>query len=94
MNIIYILLIIVLSVIINASISFLMPSVRVQLRLLYTYIKRVLTRKPKPTIDPTTLIALIQRIEELEQQYKQRQINFKSRVREEVRDYLEHLKTK
>lgn len=60
-------------------------------------IKQYLTRfkrKPKHTINPSTLVALTQRIEELEQQYKQRQINFKSRVREEVRDYLEHLKTK
>jgi 5-carboxymethyl-2-hydroxymuconate isomerase len=57
---------------------------------LLALIKRYFTRiKRKP---PVNCVVLEQRIEELEQQYKHRQNNFKQRVREEVIEYLEQLK--
>ena len=59
---------------------------------LITRIKRYFTRiKRKPSVNCTLLE---QRVVELETQYKKRQINFKSRVREEVIEYLEQLKNK
>ena len=59
---------------------------------LLALIKRYFTRiKRKPSVD---CVALLSRVEKLEQQYKKRQINFKSRVREEVIEYLEQLKNK
>ena len=66
-----------------------MPYLKTKYKTFITRIKRVLT--PKPQVD---CLILEKRVEELEQQYKQRQINFKSRVREEVKIYLEELKTK
>ena len=59
---------------------------------LLALIKRYFTRtKRKPSVDCTLLAS---RVAILEQQYKKRQINFKSRVREEVIEYLEQLKNK
>jgi len=59
---------------------------------LLALIKRYFTRiKRKPSVD---CVALLARVEKLEQQYKKRQVNFKSRVREEVIEYLEQLKNK
>jgi len=56
---------------------------------LLTLIKRYFTRiKRKPPVD---CVALLTRVEKLEQQYKQRQINFKQRVRDEVKNYLNEL---
>ena len=43
-------------------------------------------------VSAVNCVVLEQRIEELEQQYKHRQNNFKQRVREEVIEYLEQLK--
>lgn len=89
MNIIYITLIILSTVILNVSITLLMPTLRVQYRLFINGIKRALNRKSE--VDCSLLE---KRVEELEQQYKQRQINFRQRVREEVKIYLEELKNK
>ena len=89
MNIIYIILIILFTVILNASITWLMPTLRVQFKLFISGIKRVLKRKSQ--VDCSLLE---QRVEDLEKQYKQRQINFRQRVREEVKIYLEELKNK
>ena len=41
---------------------------------------------------PVDCMLLEQRVEELESKYKHRQINFKQRVRDEVKIYLEELK--
>ena len=89
MNIIYITLIILSTVILNVSITLLMPTLRVQYRLFINGIKRALNRKSE--VDCSLLE---KRVGELEQQYKQRQINFRQRVREEVKIYLEELKNK
>jgi len=58
---------------------------------LYNTYKPRFKRKPRPAIDATTYFELLSRIEELERQYKQRQINFKARVRDEVKEYLKQL---
>ena len=89
MNIIYITLIILSTVILNVSITLLMPTLKVQYKLFISGIKHVLNRKSE--VDCSLLE---KRVEELEQQYKQRQINFRQRVREEVKIYLEELKNK
>jgi hypothetical protein len=59
---------------------------------LLALIKRYFTRIKRKS--PVDCVALLSRVEKLEQQYKKRQINFKSRVREEVIEYLEQLKNK
>ncbi len=87
--ILYTLLIIALTLILNVTVTWLTPSIKVQYKLFITRIKRVFTRKQ--TVDCSLLE---KRVADLEKQYKQRQINFKSRVREEVNEYLEQLKKK
>jgi hypothetical protein len=57
---------------------------------LLALIKQYFTRIKRKS--PVDCVALLSRVEKLEQQYKKRQINFKSRVREEVIEYLEQLK--
>lgn len=89
MNTLYIILIILFTVILNITLTWLTPSVKVQFKLFKTYISRKFTRKQ--AVDCSLLE---KRVADLEKQYKQRQINFKSRVREEVIEYLEQLKTK
>ena len=89
MNTIYTLSIIAITLILNTYVSYAMPFMKSKINAFITRIKRKLNT-PKP-VDCTLLE---QRVAELETQYKKRQINFKSRVREEVIEYLEQLKNK
>ena len=89
MNIIYTLSIIALTLILNATVTWSMPYVKQRWNAFITSIKR--KSNTSKQVDCVTLEA---RVSELEKQYKQRQINFKSRVREEVIEYLEQLKNK
>ena len=89
MNTIYILIIIAITLVTNASLSFAMPFMKTKWKTFITRIKRKLN-----TPKPVNCATLEQRVKELEKQYKQRQINFKQRVREEVIEYLEQLKNK
>ena len=56
-----------------------MPFMKTKWKTFITRIKRKLN-----TPKPVNCATLEQRVKELEKQYKQRQINFKQRVREEV----------
>ena len=89
MNTIYTLSIIVITLILNASVSFAMPLMKSKINAFITSIKHKFN-----TPKPVDCMLLEQRVAELEKQYKQRQINFKQRVREEVIEYLEQLKNK
>ena len=89
MNTIYTLSIILITLILNASVTWAMPFMKTKWHAFISRIKRKLNA-PKSV----NCILLEQRVADLETQYKQRQINFKSRVREEVIEYLEQLKNK
>jgi len=89
MNTIYILIIIAITLVTNASLSFAMPYMKAQWKAFITRIKRKLN-----TPKPVNCVALEQRVKKLEAKSAQRQVNFKSRVREEVIEYLEQLKNK
>lgn len=92
MNIIYILSIIVITLFINASVSIAIPYLKPKYNAFITRIKRVLTRKPKQTIDATTLVTLIQRIESIEKRLDKRQENYRKAMREEIKNILLELK--
>ena len=87
MNTIYTLSIIAITLILNTYVSYAMPFMKSKINAFITRIKRKLNT-PKP-VDCTLLE---QRVTELESQYKQRQINFKQRVKDEVKNYLNELK--
>jgi hypothetical protein len=87
MNTIYTLSIILITLILNASVSYAMPFMKSKINAFIARTKRKLNA-PKPV----DCMILEQRVEELEKQYKHRQINFKQRVRDEVKIYLEELK--
>ena len=89
MNIIYTLSIIAITLILNTSVSYAMPFMKSKINAFITSIKRKFN-----TPKPVDCILLEQRVAELESQYKQRQINFRQRVREEVKNYLNELKNK
>jgi purine nucleoside phosphorylase len=62
---------------------------------LVTRIKQYLTRfkrTPKPVIDPSTLVALTQRIEDIEKRLDKRQINYRQAMRQEIKNVLLELK--
>ena len=86
MNIIYTLSIIAITLILNASVSYAMPFMKSKINAFITSIKRKFN-----TPKPVDCMLLEQRVTELEQQYKQRQINFRQRVRDEVKNYLNEL---
>ena len=92
MNIIYTLSIIVLTLFINASVTWAMPHLKTKYKAFITRIKRVLTRKPNQTIDATALVALTQRIEEIEKRLEKRQENYRKAIREEIKNVLIELK--
>ena len=89
MNIIYTLSIIAITLILNTSVSYAMPFMKSKINAFITSIKRKFN-----TSKPVDCIILEQRVEKLESQYKQRQINFRQRVRDEVKNYLNELKNK
>ena len=86
MNTIYTLSIILITLILNASVTWAMPFMKTKWHAFITRTKRKLNA-PKPV----DCILLEQRVVELEYKLKQRQNNFKQRVREEVIEYLEQL---
>jgi hypothetical protein len=86
MNTIYTLSIILITLILNASVTWAMPFMKTKWHAFIARTKRKLNA-PKPV----DCILLEQRVADLETQYKQRQNNFKQRVREEVIEYLEQL---
>ena len=87
MNTIYTLSIILITLILNASVSYAMPFMKSKINAIIARTKRKLNA-PKPV----DCMILEQRVEELEKQYKHRQINFKQSVRDEVKIYLNELK--
>ena len=89
MNTIYTLSIILITLILNASVSYAMPFMKSKINAFITSIKRKFN-----TSKPVDCTLLEQRVAELEVQYKQRQINFKQRVKDEVKNYLNELKNK
>ena len=89
MNTIYTLSIILITLILNASVTWAMPFMKTKW---YAFITRTKLKLNAPK--PVNCTLLEQRVVELETQYKQRQNNFKQRVREEVIEYLEQLKNK
>jgi len=89
MNTIYILIIILITLVTNASLSFAMPFMKTKWKAFITRIKRKFN-----TPKPVDCMLLEQRVKKLEAKSAQRQVNFKSRVREEVIEYLEQLKNK
>ena len=86
MNIIYTLSVILITLSLNAVVTWAIPYVKQHWNAFITDIKRKFTRK-----QTVNCSLLEERIANLETQYKQRQINFKSRVREEVKEYLKEL---
>jgi len=66
------------------------PKLIARIKQYFTRFKREL----KPAIDATTYFELLSRIEAIEKRLDRRQVNFKQRTREEVRAYLEEIKTK
>ena len=89
MNTIYTLSIIAITLILNTSVSYAMPFMKSKINAFISAIKRKFN-----TPKPVDCMLLKQRVAELESQYKQRQINFRQRVREEVKNYLNELKNK
>jgi len=89
MNTIYTLSIILITLILNASVTWAMPFMKTKWQAFITLTKRKLNA-PKPV----DCILLEQRVADLESQYKQRQTNFRQRVKDEVKNYLNELKNK
>jgi hypothetical protein len=87
MNTIYTLSIILITLILNASVTWAMPFMKTKWQAFITLTKRKLNA-PKPV----DCILLEQRVADLESQYKQRQTNFRQRVKDEVKNYLNELK--
>ena len=94
MNIIYTLTIIALTLLLNVALTAAIPYLKPKLNAFITRIKRALTRKPKQIINPSTLVALTQRIEDIEKRLDKRQVNYRKAMREEIKNVLIELKTK
>ena len=87
MNTIYILIIIAITLVTNASLSFAMPFMKTKWKAL---IKRYFTRiKRKPSVD---CIALEQRVKELEKKLTKRESNYRQAIRQEITNILIELK--
>ena len=87
MNIIYTLLIIVLTLFINVSITWAMPHLKTKYKAFITRIKRVLT--PKSQVDCSLLET---RVQMLEKKLEKRQENYRKAMREEIKNVLIQLK--
>jgi len=87
MNIIYTLLIIVLTLFINVSITWAMPHLKTKYKAFITRIKRVLT--PKSQVDCSLLET---RVQMLEKKLEKRQENYRKAIREEIKNVLIELK--
>jgi hypothetical protein len=87
MNIIYIISIILITLVTNASLSFAMPYMKAQWKAFITHKKRKLN-----TPKPVNCVALEQRVKELEQKIYKRQNNQREAIRQEIRAILTELK--
>ena len=85
---IYYLFLLVITALGSSLVTSYLPLIKMRLKQYLTRFKR------KQVTDVTTYVELSNRMNELETQYSKRQANFKQRIREEVRLYLEELKTK
>ncbi len=89
MNTIYILIIISITLVTNASLSFAMPYMKAQWKAFITRIKRKLN-----TPKPVNCIALEQRVKELEKKITKRESNYRQAIRQEITSILIELKNK
>ena len=83
MNIIYTLLIIIVTLFINASVTWAMPYVKTKYKTFITRIKRVPT--PKSQVDCSLLET---RVQVLEKKLEKRQENYRKAMREEIKNFL------
>jgi hypothetical protein len=89
MNIIYTLSIILLTLFINASVSFAMPYLKIKYKALITTIKR-----KSNTSKPIDCVILEIRVNELEKKLAKRQENQRTAIRQEIKNILLELKNK
>jgi hypothetical protein len=87
MNTIYILIIIAITLVTNASLSFAMPFMKTKINAFITRIKRKLNA-PKPV----NCVALEQRVKELERKLTKRESNYRQAIRQEITSILIELK--
>ena len=87
MNIIYIISIILITLVTNASLSFAMPYMKAQWKAFITRIKRKLN-----TPKPVNCVALEQRVKELERKLTKRESNYRQAIRQEITNVLIELK--
>ena len=87
MNTIYILIIIAITLVTNASLSFAMPFMKSKIKAFITRIKRKLN-----TPKPVDCVALEQRIKELEKKITKRESNYRQAIRQEITNILIELK--
>lgn len=91
MNTIYIILLIILSLILNVSVTLAMPYVKQYWNAFITQIKRKFTRT-KPAIDATAYLEILSRLDDIEKRLDKRQINYRQAMRQEIENVLLKLK--
>jgi len=87
----YIILLIIISLVINVSVTLAMPYVKQYWNAFITRIKRK-RNTPKQAIDATTYFELVSRIDEIEKRLDKRQSNFRWIIKEEIKNILLELK--
>jgi len=89
----YIILLVLISLVINVSVTLAMPYVKHYWNAFITRIKRKLnTRKPKQMIDATQYLELSSRIDDIEKRLNKRQSNVRWVIKEEIKNILLELK--
>ena len=89
MNTIYTLIIIAITLVTNASLSFAMPFMKTKWKAFITRTKRKLN-----TPKPVNCVALEQRVKELERKLTKRESNYRQAIRQEITSILIELKNK
>ena len=89
MNTIYIISIILITLVTNASLSFVMPYMKTNWTAFITRIKRKLN-----TPKPVNYVVLEQRVKELERKLTKRESNYRQAIRQEITNILTELKNK
>jgi len=87
----YIILLVVISLVINVSVTLAMPYVKQQWSAFITRIKRK-RNTPKQPIGATQYLELSSRIDEIEKRLGKRQSNFRWIIKEEIKNILLELK--
>jgi hypothetical protein len=87
MNTIYILIIIAITLVTNASLSFAMPFMKTKINAFISATKRKLN-----TPKPVNCVALEQRVKELEKKVNKRESNYRQAIRQEITSILIELK--